>query len=183
VANGKQTVSVRIPGSKFLNDVNFEPNGDAVLVSDMLDDKIYAIRKDPSHPIYVEGPALESPNGILSLKNEILVASWGPGLRKDFSTAAPGRVLAIDTAKREIRPWAPVRLGNLDGLEADGPDAVLVSDWTAGKVYRLKKDGECRLLLEGANTADIAFIPNSRLLVVPLMGADRVVAYELPRYE
>jgi sugar lactone lactonase YvrE len=180
---GKKTVNITIDGAKFLNDVSFSPSGSDVLVSDMMDNKIYAIQKTPSHSVYAEGRQIESPNGLTRDGKNILVAAWGNDIQDDFSTPRAGRILSIDSETKKVSPWTEAPLGNLDGLEMDGPDAVIVSDWMAGKVFRLKRDGSCVTLLEGVQgTADLGFVPETRTLVVPAMSENVVRAYTLPTF-
>lgn len=178
-STGRKTASVKIAGAKFLNDVAFGSAGE-VLVSDMLTDRIHSLTKSSS-TVLREGAELEGPNGLASAPGVVLVASWGPGIRADFSTALLGRILTLDPVTKKLTPWTTLPLGNLDGLEFDGPDAVFVSDWMAGKVYHVKKNGDCRLILEGfKGAADLTFVPAIRMLVIPLMGEDRVVGYRIP---
>ncbi|MCK9911953.1 hypothetical protein MXD81_22550, partial [Microbacteriaceae bacterium K1510] len=70
-------------------------------------------------------------------------------------------------------------VGNLDGLEPDGDD-FLVSDWVAGKVFRIARSGKADVLLSlTQGTADIGYVPAEKLLIVPLMASDKLVAYKL----
>jgi hypothetical protein len=47
---------------------------------------------------------LEHPNGLDVADGELVVAAWGTGLKDDFTTEAPGRLLAIDLATKAITP-------------------------------------------------------------------------------
>ncbi len=177
---GKKTVEIKIPDAKFLNDLTFGEKGE-VLVSDMLAGRIYSIKKSPSFEIFHEGRDIENPNGLTVASGTLLIAGWGNDIRKDFSTPVPGRVLSMNLETKAVTPWSTLPMGNLDGIEFDGPDVAIVSDWMAGKVYSLKKGGKCTLLLEGFHgSADLTFIPETRTLVIPVMNEDRVVAYRLP---
>lgn len=182
LARGRKTVSMDVPGAKFLNDIAFTKEKSQVLVSDMFTNKIHAITKG-GVSVFSEGRALESPNGILVDGKELLIAPWGNDIQADFTAPQPGRVLSLDMATGKITPWTEASLGNLDGLEKDGPDAVLVSDWMAGKVFRLKKSGDCVTLLDGIKgAADIGFVPETRTLLVPAMSENKVTAYKLPKF-
>lgn len=181
--SGKKTVNITIEGAKFLNDISFSPLTSEVLVSDMMDNKIYAIQKSPTSRVWAEGRQLESPNGLTQDGKTVLVAAWGNDIQDDFSTPRAGRILALNAETKEVTPWTEAPLGNLDGLEMDGPDAVIVSDWMAGTVFRLKRDGSCVTLLEGVQgTADLGFVPETRTLVVPAMSENVVRAYKLPKF-
>jgi hypothetical protein len=73
-------------------------------------------------------------------------------------------------------------IGYGDGVEYTGKDNVfVVSNW-AGQVF-LAKDGKADLLIDTQdkklNSADIAFIPEQNLVLVPTFGGNRVDAYTL----
>jgi hypothetical protein len=183
IATGKKSTSVTIPGAQFLNDVAISASGSEVYVSDTITGRIHSVQKSPPHSVLVEGESLEHPNGLLTVGTKLLVAAWGPGMKGDFSTKGPGHLIAVDPQTKAVSRWLEPGIGNLDGLEQDGADAVLVSDWMAGKVFRIGKDGSCVTLLEGfKGSADLSFIAETRTLVIPLMGEDRVVAYKLPKF-
>ncbi|MBI4423815.1 MAG: ATP/GTP-binding protein [Elusimicrobia bacterium] len=176
--SGKVLRRIKADGAKFLNDVAVFPNG-TVWVSDTMRGAIFQLidGKTPELAVAIESEALESPNGLYIRKGVPWIASWGPGLGPDWSTKAPGRLLAIDPRTKAIVSSSEP-IGNLDGLEPDG-DAWLVSDWSAGKVYRVA-GGKPQLLLEGfKGAADLGWHAKRRLLIVPRMGEDRVSAFRL----
>jgi len=148
-----------------------------VFVSDSLDTAIYQI-KDNKASVFVKGPEFESPNGLLYHNGKLFVASWG--LTTDWSTKKPGRLYSIDlkTKKRTYITKKP--LGNLDGLEFAGSGNYLVSDWVAGKVYKINKKGVASVVASGfKGAADIAFVLKKKLLIVPRMQENIVTAFSL----
>jgi len=180
LSSAKQSVLINVPEAKFLNDV--AATNEAIYVSDMMTGKVHAFRKSPSQSVVVD-KGLESPNGLVVAGNTMLVANWGAPIEADFSTKIPGRILEIDLGTAAVSPWTKKPIGNLDGIEFDGPDAVIASDWMAGKVLRITKSGDCITLLEGfSGAADLTYIPATRTLVVPLMGEDKVNAYKIPQF-
>jgi hypothetical protein len=59
-------------------------------------------------------------------------------MKPDFSTEAPGSLIAIDLKSKAITPIAGGEaIGNLDGVVRIG-DALVVNDWITGKVFALK---------------------------------------------
>lgn len=175
IAAGKITNRIKIPNSKFLNDVAIDAEG-RVYVSDTLSSKIFRIENGTS-TLFAEGDELESPNGLLIQTNKLVVAAWG--LTTDFSTKVPGNLYTLDleTKKKSLITRAP--LGNLDGLEVDKKGNYLVSDWKAGKTYRVGSRGTVTLLLEGfQGAADLAFLPAEHLLIVPRMNENKISAYD-----
>jgi len=68
-----------------------------------------------------------------------------------------------------------------DGLVILGNDNFVASKW-AGKIYFISGDGETLLLdTEAAesNTADIGYIPEDKIILVPTFFKNKVVAYTL----
>ena len=58
----------------------------------------------------------------------------------------------------------------------------LVSDWSAGKVYLVEKDGTSKILLKGfEGAADIGFIKENETLIVPRMKENKISAYDLKK--
>ncbi len=171
----KHRVSVK--GAKFLNDLAIDSNGD-IYVSDTTASRIYRIAKNKPE-IFVQGPQWESPNGLLVSDGVLWVASWGMGMKPDWSVTKPGRLYRIDLKTKAKTPVTAEPVGNLDGLERDADGNFIVSDWMAGKVYSIGKDGTPRVILEGfKNSADVGYIPDSRQLLVPQMGGNALTAYQ-----
>ena len=78
----------------------------------------------------------------------------------------------------------PDPAGNFDGVEAIGDKGYVVSDWYAGKVYFVKPDGTLELLLSlPRGAADLGYLSEQRLLVVPQMLENKVTAFALPDVE
>jgi outer membrane protein assembly factor BamB len=176
IASGKITKKIPITGAQFLNDLTVTADG-TIYVSDTVGNKIYAI-KDGKPEVFVEGEQTDWPNGLLVDGKELVVASWGIGAT-DWSTKVPGKLFSfnLETKKKTIITKKP--LGNLDGLEKFGND-YLVSDWKAGKVYRVSAKGKATELYYGMKgAADIGFITSTKTLIIPRMGENQITAYKL----
>jgi hypothetical protein len=163
----------------FLNDTAADDAG-RVFVSDMLADRIYVV-EDGALSVWLEDAALEHPNGLAVADGRLVVATWGPGLREDFSTEAPGRLLTVDLATKAIAPFgSSAGIGNLDGLEPDGAGGWIVTDWIAGGVIHVASDGTAETLIDLApGSADLEFLPEERFVVVPMMLDDAIVSHRL----
>lgn len=176
LADGKIVDRIAIEGAKFLNDVAAGPDG-TVYVSDMPESKIYAISGGKA-TLFAEGEQLESPNGLLVDGDRLLLAAWG--YAADFMPKTPGRLLSLDLKTKQVTPITKTPTGNLDGIELDGQGGYVVTDWVAGKVFHISAGGEARLVAQFAKgTADHAYLPKEKLLILPHMMENRVVAYDL----
>lgn len=176
IADGTILKKIDVAGAKMLNDVAIDKDG-IVYVSDTLGSKIYRIENDKVSE-FIGGKNLESPNGLLIEGNKLIVAAWG--YTEDWTTKAPGHLFSIGLATKQIKKITPRPLGNLDGLENDGRGNYLVSDWVAGKIFRVKPNGKSELMFYGfKGSADIGYISSSQILIVPRMNEDKVTAYSL----
>jgi hypothetical protein len=72
-ANGKIVASHDAPGSSFLNDVTAHKDG-RVFVSDMMQNQIWMLDGDQL-TLWLEGEALENPNGLNAEDDRLLVVS------------------------------------------------------------------------------------------------------------
>lgn len=179
VAGVRVRERISAPGAKFLNDVAVAASGD-VYVSDTLADAIY--RCTSSCEIFVKSEALEGPNGLLVEGDRLIVATWGPITDPiTFATRTPGRLLSVHLKTREIAPLGDGRpIGNLDGLEKDGAD-YLVTDFMAGKIFRVSKAASAVLATGFAESADLGWDPARRIIAVPEMAGGTVKFFRLAR--
>jgi hypothetical protein len=65
-------------------------------------------------------------------------------------------------------------------LEPDGAGGWYVSDWAAGGLYHAGSDGWAEQLLDLAqDSADIGILPAQKIVLVPMMMDNVLVAYQL----
>jgi len=173
---GKIVARYDAPGAKFLNDVAADRQG-RIYVSDSGTSTIWRLAEGKLET-WMDGPALKYPNGLHVEGDKLMVAAWGPP--REDGTSAPANMLEISIPDKTVRDLGDGRpIGNLDGLEPYN-DAFLVTDWVAGSLYRIDRTGRAELLLElGPGSADIGYVPAQRLLLVPMMKDDKLVAYKL----
>jgi sugar lactone lactonase YvrE len=173
---------VKIPGAKFLNDLAIASDG-RVFVSDTVLSKIYVVEKGKVR-VFESGEELEHPNGLLIEGGKLWVAGWGKGFKPDFSTETDGRLFSIDlqTRKKEFFTASPT--GHLDGLERSEGGGFWATDWSKGTVMRIDSAGTSRTVLRGfKGAADLALTSTADapagtgLVIIPIMGENRVVAY------
>ena len=167
-----------VAGAKFLNDVAITERG-SVLVSDMLASAIYALQGEKVSKV-ASGVELDSPNGLLVDGDTLYIAGWGRDIQDSFETLTLGRLLALNLRTRKVQPVTKATLGNLDGVELDGKGGFLVTDWIEGAVLHISAKGAVTSVLDlPKGSADIAYLPAKKLLIVPQMLENKVTAYDL----
>lgn len=160
-------------GAKFLNDTAAGPDG-AIYVSDSFTQTIYRLH-DGRLEAWLTDPALNGPNGLLVQDGRLLVASMGTGQ----PPTPPASLHAVSLADQSISTISK-DLGHLDGLQADGDRGWFLTDWPAGKLLYVDRDGQSReLLTVSQGTADLDYVPSRHLLVIPVMMSNKLVAYQL----
>ncbi|TIL23065.1 MAG: SMP-30/gluconolactonase/LRE family protein [Mesorhizobium sp.] len=175
--SGKLISTIDVPTAVFLNDMTADASG-KVYVTDMLAEAIYRI--DGGRPeLFAKDAALASPNGIFADGNRLIVASWGKGIKPDFSTAEPGGLLSVDLATRTVShlPGAQ-KFANLDGVIVVG-DSVYATAYMAGTLYRYKAGGKPEAVATfKPGSADIGTDGKSTIYV-PQMNEGEVAALSL----
>lgn len=179
VASGKITSRTKLDGAMFPNDVAVGGDG-TVYVSDMMGNKIYAV-KDGKASVFLEGEQLEHPNGLLVEGDRLLVGGWGSAPKADFSTDVPGHLFAIDLKTKAKTLITQQPFANIDGLESDGRGGYVVTDYIKGEVIRVSASGEPRTVAKFMpGTADIGFMADHNMVLIPHMNENKVAAYTLP---
>ena len=175
---GKISKRVPIPGAQFLNDVATGPDG-SVYVSDMVASVIYRHRAGKTE-VYASGPEIEHPNGLLVHDGKLIVGGWGRDLQDDFSTLTPGRLQSIHLKNKLHAVITKEPTGNLDGIEIDGKGGFIVTDWRAGKVFRISKRGKAKVIMEfPRGAADHAYLVDRKWLILPEMLENKLTAFVL----
>ncbi len=168
ISSGKITKTYPVQGAKFLNDITTDAAG-KVYVSDMAAGQILVLENGKLTK-WIEN--LQGPNGLFAEGNEILTVLWDA---KTLNTIDPSsKQLTVKTDSIE----------NGDGIEAIGNGEYLVSSWN-GMVTHIGSDWKKTLVLDtradSVSAADIEYIQEKNLLLVPTFFKNKVVAYELQR--
>lgn len=164
--NGEILRVMEVEGAKFLNDITVGPNG-SVYVSDMHSTNIYRVKDDEIN-LWLSSAELENPNGLNFLGEELLIGT-------------NNGIYAVNMADKSVRQLVG-DTGGIDGLEIHGEGYFIISDWS-GKVQMVHPTKSPIVLFntsdQGINAADIAYIADLNMLLVPTFSDNRVTAYEI----
>lgn len=163
--DGSFQMEYPVQEAKFLNDIAVDELGN-VFVSDMSSNNIYKVEK-----------------GIISLwvSNEILVRPNGLNTRNGtLFVGTQNGIFSIDQNKKISH--LVENTGGIDGLELFENGYFIISDWQ-GKVQLVHPEEKFITLFNTTdmeiNAADIHYVSDRNLLLVPTFFDNRVMAYEL----
>jgi sugar lactone lactonase YvrE len=168
VASGKITKTFKVDQAKFLNDITVDSAG-RVFASDTGAGMIVMIENGKLSK-WMDN--LDGPNGLLAEGGAFLTVFWNA---KNLNTIDVGsKQVALKTDSIE----------NPDGIEAIGDGAYLVSSWN-GMIHHVSADWKRTTILDtradSVNSADIEYIQEKNLLLVPTFFKNTVRAYELSK--
>jgi hypothetical protein len=160
-----------VPGSLFLNDVAADTTSEVIYISDSEANRIYEFR-DNQINILIDS-AIQNPNGLLVEDGSLLVLKMRESI-----------LVSINLSTKEIITINK-NMGAGDGIVSTGNTGeYLVSSWH-GEVYFIPKEGKpesfINTISQGINAADIEFIADKNLLLVPTFFKNSVSAYSLQR--
>ncbi len=166
LSSGKIIKTYPAEGAKFLNDITTAPNGD-VYISDSQTNTIYRISKG-AISIFLQGDQLKGINGLFFQDGNLLA-----GLANS--------IVKIDPSTTETETYVE-DTGGIDGLMAAGKGYYIISDWS-GHIH-LVAPGKKQILVmdttpDKINAADIFYVPEKKLLLVPTFYDNRIMAYKV----
>jgi DNA-binding beta-propeller fold protein YncE len=168
IAKGEIADRIVIEGAKMINDISIDSRGN-VYVSDSDNNSIWVISGGVVSNWLSEG--MDKPNGLLV---------DGDRLMLDIMNAE--EFASIDMATKQISIISE-GVGAADGIaRVDTKGHFLVTDWD-GRVFMIYPDGSKEVLLdtrdEETGAADLDYIPEKNLVLVPTFYKQTVVAYKL----
>jgi sugar lactone lactonase YvrE len=178
VKAGRVTNRYPAQGAKFLNDVAAGPDG-VIYVTDMLTDTIWRLNGG-TFEAWLQSANLLFPNGLTVRDGKIYVAAWGKIDGDNFATSVPGHVLEVSLADKSIKSvGSDAPIGNLDAIEVIDKGRFLLTDWVAGGLFELDvASGKATKIVSlPQGTADIAYIPSTRTVLIPMMKDHKLLAY------
>lgn len=172
--------TIQVPGAMFLNDVAAAPNGD-LYVSDFEANRIYRLDGDRNPSVWIEGAALQNPNGLIVDGAQLVIATWGPMTDPaTFAVEHPGTVLKADLESRVLTPVGTGEpIASFDGVVVVGDD-YYATDWPGGRLLRISRDGQVREVLTGFyQLADLGYDPVANVIALPVMSDNRLILLRL----
>ena len=170
LSDGKILKKMHAPGALFLNDVAADHEGNIYISDSSKKNSTIYRYKAGQIEAWLKSDEIKSPNGLFCQDGILYVGNSGDGQLK-----------AVDIKTKKITTVAKVGSG-IDGLIRDKTGFFLVSDWK-GKTRLIDKSGNLHLLIdttqEKVNAADLGYIPEKRIILVPTFFDNRIVAYKL----
>lgn len=163
VASAAIEKTIPVEGAVFLNDV--ATDGQQIFVSDTRTGSVYAMATDGSYTKISENAGV---NGLECHDGHLYVLD-GEGLKK-FSKDGEYAQEVINT-----------EVTGGDGLVILNDSTFVASRWH-GEIFFIRGDETTVLLdtqADESNTADIGFVPDLKLVIVPTFLKNEVAAYEL----
>lgn len=152
-------------GAILLNDVVFGPNGE-LYITDTNANKIFKF-EDGEMTTFAEGPVLNGVNGITFYEGTLLTGSIRQGtlINVDLQTAEATVLLA--------------GFGAFDGIVPDGNGNFWISDFNSQLFITDLEQSRRVLRAFGGDSADIEYIIDQKLLLVPTFRGNQVIAFEV----
>jgi sugar lactone lactonase YvrE len=174
--NGAIVNTYAAPGAKFLNDLAVAGDG-RIFIADTFGNAIY-VYKDGAITEFLRDNGLVGPNGLVVDNKELIVAELGDA-SQGFDKLKPGRVKAVNLETKAVTDYSGTdALGGLDGIEFATGDGVFVTDNPGGRLLRVRPGKEVKEVMKlKPGAADFEMVPDAKLLVVPQMQQNEVVAY------
>jgi len=167
IKTGKVVRSIEVKDAGMLNDITVDEDG-TVYVSDSNNKRIYTIKNNRAE-VWLEKAHFQKLNGLLAYRNKFYMIDMNAGIFYE-----------VDKKSGAITKIADNLVGG-DGIIPFGNDFI-ISNWN-GEINYVTAGGSVTKLLdtkaEKANAADIAYIPEQNLLLVPTFFANKVIAYEV----
>ncbi len=156
----------------FLNDVAVGPDG-AVYVTDYSPDNSAIYRLSHGKlTVWLGADQVDRPNGLYATDEFLFVGNTGAGT-----------LIKIRFSDKEIMQVADAGMG-IDGLRSTGDGGFVVSNW-AGKTAWISPEGKVQVLLntteQEINSADLEYIPEKQLLIIPTFFDNAIHAYTLKK--
>jgi DNA-binding beta-propeller fold protein YncE len=154
------------PDAKFLNDMTVDDQN-RIYISDMAKNQILRLKHDTIIS-WLKGDALAGVNGLTFHNKHLMVGT-------------KNQLLKVDPESKGIKVFVD-ETGPIDGLVWVGGSNYVISDWS-GRVQMVSPSLKTVLgnsTEENIQAADLGYIPDEKLILIPTFFDNRVVARKLP---
>jgi hypothetical protein len=166
---GKVVRTIQVNDAGMLNDITVDAQG-VVYVSDSDKKRVYRLNNNQAE-VWLEKDHFQKPNGLLAHQNKFYMIDMNAGIFYE-----------VDKKTKALRQIAEGLVGG-DGIIPYGNDFI-ISNWN-GEINYVTAGGQVTKLLDTKadkiNAADIEYIPELNLLLVPTFFANKVVAYQVKK--
>lgn len=115
-------------------------------------------------------------NGLKAEKDRLLLGGWS--VRDAAGKEQLGHISTVAYADQTLGRLGNQPICHIDGLEPDGQGGYVVSDWLTGDVLQVSADGVPTPIMQLVRgTADLTYLIDSKLLVIPSMNENVLRAY------
>lgn len=154
-----QQAVIPAEGAQFLNDLTKDANGD-IFISGCKTNRIYRIQSGKVE-VWLDETSLNAPNGLFAENDRLLALSFNGGI-----------MFSIDKQNKEMTQLCD-GIANADGITPDGEGGYFASGAWQGEVFHIDAKGQKTLVLDlgpqKTIAADILYIPEKQLLVIPTL--------------
>jgi hypothetical protein len=162
------------PGS--FNDCTADAEGNIYVCSGRLH-TVFRLHEGTFEPwVKLDRAATGGINGLRAEKDRLLLGGWS--LRDADGKEQLGHLSTIAYSDK-----TPGRIGtdpicHIDGIESDGGDGYVITDWLTGDVLHVSTDGKATPIMKLVRgSADHTYIVATQQLIVPLMNDNVLRAY------
>lgn len=166
IVNKKVIAHYPVEGAKFLNDIDVDSQMN-VYFTDMRDNKVYTLQNGVVK-LLSDSNELKSPNGLYFDNGRLLIG-------------CSGYMLAMNPTNGRLTRFIE-STGSIDGLEKYDSNRYIITDWSG--MTHIVQPGKRKILLidtksKNINAADLEYIPQKKLLLIPTFSDNRVMAYHI----
>lgn len=167
--SGSITERIPVEGAAKLNGMDIDPDG-TIYAADSDGNKIFKVTQDGEVTMIAEGAKLNKPNGVFINGDELVIASM-----------SGNSLISLNLETEEITSMVE-EIKDVDGILPLDNGSFITSSWS-GVIHFISNDMEKQVILDttkdSINAADIGYIPEQNLLVVPTFFDNRLVAYKV----
>ncbi len=162
---GKIIKFVNVQGAKFLNDIAIDSSGN-VYITDSNNNLVYLLQNDSTITVWLD--SLPAANGLFIKGDTLFIGT------RDH-------LMAANLNTKELKTVASYKTPMIDGLQP-AAGGFITSDWF-GKVYFVDTQVDTVYPMlnfpqQTKNAADLAYIPEKNLVIVPTFFDNRVIFYK-----